>query len=78
MDPRLSHCTAPAGFKTARATFVPVQVHCAINNADIDSVRDLALAGINLNYVIYANTPLTLALLKEQYAIAHVGQKAFS
>ena len=49
-----------------------MQVHFSINKADIEKVRELVNLGINLNYVIYANTPLTLAIIKEHYDIAHV------
>ena len=47
-------------------------MHFAINAADIEQVQELVAAGISLDYIIYANTPLTLAILKEHYDIAHV------
>lgn len=35
-------------------------------------MRELIKAGINLDYIIYAHTPLTLSIIKEQFEIAHL------
>jgi ankyrin repeat protein len=44
-----------------------VRVHFAINNGDVEELRRLAWSGRNLDWIIHGNTPLTLAIIKEQY-----------
>ncbi len=61
-----------SGFNTAKPRFEPIKVHFAINNGDLPSVQKYVTCGYDLNYIIHGNTPLTLAIIKDQFEIAHL------
>ena len=58
------------GFNTAKPRFEPVKVHFAVNNGDLAAVQKYVNNGYDLNYIIHGNTPLTLAIIKDQFEIA--------
>ncbi len=60
------------GFNTSKPRYEPVRVHFAINKGDLVAVQRYIEAGYDLNYVIHGNTPLTLAILKDQFEIVHM------
>ena len=43
-----------------------------MNNGDLVSVQKYVNNGYDLNYIIHGNTPLTLAIIKDQFEIAHL------
>ena len=53
-------------------SFTPVQAHFAVNKGSVDDIRQLIEQNIDLNYCIYGNTPLLLAISKEHEYIAEL------
>ena len=48
----------------------PVQVHFAVNKCSLSEIKSLIEAKIDVNYSIYGNTPLLLAIMKGHVEIA--------
>jgi ankyrin repeat protein len=63
-------------FNTHRETFKPALIHFAVNNGSLEELQSLTTQGIDLNYRMHGNTPLILAILKEEYALAECLIKA--
>ncbi|ELT92773.1 hypothetical protein CAPTEDRAFT_182489 [Capitella teleta] len=57
-------------FQTARSSFKPVKVHFAVNSDNVTRIRQLASEGTSLDYVMHGHSPLTLAIVKENFNVA--------
>ena len=62
-----------AGFiPPPKPTFEPLRMHFAVNNSDLQEAKRQLKRGISLEYVTQGLTPLLLAILKEETAIAEL------